>query len=108
MKENFTGCRTIQSIYYPEKSALAASRGSYDTEKLLVDVEIDIVKDCRALSFSRIDFGDVLDFEKGLRGLGHVLDVGKRFVGLGQRVLGLELVPISLPEQSSPDEPVDR
>src|SRR6266851_7356880 len=108
MKENFTGCRTIQSIYYPEKSALAASRGPYDTEEFLVDVEINIVKDCRALAFSRIDFGDVLDFEKGVSGLGHVLDVRKRFVGLGQRVLSLELVPISLPEQSSPDEPVDR
>jgi hypothetical protein len=27
---------------------------------------------------------------------------------LGQSVLSLELVPISLSEQSSPDEPVDR
>jgi hypothetical protein len=108
MKENFTGCRTIQSIYYPEKSALAASRGPYDTEEFLVDVEINIVKDCRALAFSRIDFGDVLDFEKGLGGLGHVLDVRKRSIRLGQSVLSLELVPIRLPEQSSPDEPVDR
>jgi len=84
MKENLTSSWAIQPVYYPEKSALAASRGSYDAEEFFVDVEVYVVEDCRALSFSRIDFGDVLDLEKRLGGPGYVLNVRKGFGRLGQ------------------------
>jgi hypothetical protein len=84
MEKYLAGSRAVESINYPKKGTLSASRWSHYTEELLVDIEVDVLEDCRALDISRIDLGDVLDFEKGLRGLRYVLDVRQRFCGLCQ------------------------
>ncbi len=52
-----------------------------------------MVYDCDALVFARVYFGNVLDFENGLE-------------GFSQKWSRLKLVPVSLPQQSSPYETV--